>query len=86
MNLVVEAISIMSVAVAGGAAVLFGAVTYAMRLRPSRSNRRLHEPKVFQDRKEMYRERRNRFRNHPRAMEELEAWKSRDGEFDYTVL
>lgn len=46
----------------------------------------LHEPKVFQERKDLYRKQRDGFRSNARAMEELVQWKAKNNDYDYVEL
>ena len=46
----------------------------------------LHDPKVFQDRKKLYREYRDRFRNNAQARAELVEWKAMNDHYDYLEL
>ena len=46
----------------------------------------LHDPKVFQDRKDLYRKQRDDFRSNSRAMEELREWKAKNDDYDYMEL
>ena len=46
----------------------------------------LHDPNIFQKRKDLYRKQRDDFRNNPRAMEELREWKARNDDYDYVAL
>ncbi len=40
----------------------------------------------FDDRKELYKERRDAFRENPAAMAELAKWKAQDNDCNYTIL
>ena len=46
----------------------------------------LHDPKVFQKRKNLYQEHRDGFRNNPQAREELVQWKAMNDHYDYLKL
>lgn len=46
----------------------------------------LHDPKVFQDRKDLYRRKRDEFRSNSQAMEELRQWKAGNNDYDYVEL
>lgn len=63
------------------ACIIVFASVYAMV-----SDQDLHQPKAFQARKKLYRKQRDSFRNNHVAMEELENWRSENGECRYTEL
>ena len=75
----------MSLAVLGAAVLGLCIVAYAMS-HNTESVVDLHEPKVFQERKELYRKQRDGFRSNTRAMEELVQWKDKNNDYDYMEL
>ena len=75
----------MSFAIIGVALLVLCIVAYAMS-HTTDSPVDLHNPKVFQDRKDLYRKQRDGFRSNPRAMEELTHWKAKDNDYDYMEL
>ena len=46
----------------------------------------LHDPKVFQERKALYRKHRDCFRRDLQAMKELREWKAMNDHYDYVKL
>lgn len=75
----------MSLAIVGSALLVLCIVAYAMS-HSTDSPVDLHNPKVFQDRKDLYRKQRDDFRSNSRAMEELTHWKAKDNDYDYVEL
>ena len=75
----------MSLAVVGAALLVLCIVAYAMS-HSTDSPVDLHDPKVFQERKDLYRKQRDDFRNNSRAMEELTQWKAKNNDYDYREL
>ena len=75
----------MSLAIVGAALLVLCIVAYAMShtMDPPVD---LHNPRVFQDRKDLYRKQRDDFRNNSRAMEELTQWKAKNNDYDYVEL
>lgn len=75
----------MSLATVGAAVLVLCIVAYAMS--PSTDpDLDLHDPKVFQERKDLYRKRRDDFRSNPQAMKELREWKAKNDDYDYVEL
>ena len=75
----------MSLAIVGAAVLVLCIVAYAMS--PGTDpGVDLHDPKVFQERKDLYRRQRDEFRSNPRAMEELREWKAQNNDYDYVEL
>ncbi len=75
----------MSLATVGAAVLVLCIVAYAMP-HGMDSEIDLHDPKVFQERKDLYRKQRDTFRSNPRAMEELREWKAKNDDYDYVEL
>ena len=75
----------MSLATVGVAILILCIMAYAMSQNTD-SNIDLHDPKVFQERKYLYRKRRDEFRSNTRAMEELREWKAKNDNYDYVEL
>lgn len=75
----------MSLATVGVAILILCIMAYAMS-HYTDSNVDLHDPKVFQERKYLYRKQRDVFRSNPRAMEELREWKAKNDKYDYVEL
>ena len=75
----------MSLAIVGAALLVLCIVAYAMS-HGTDSAVDLHNPKIFQDRKDLYRKQRDAFRNNSRAMEELTQWKVKNNDYDYVEL
>ena len=75
----------MSLAVVGAAVSLLCIVAFVM---PNSKDSAidLHDPEIFQERKDLYRTKRDAFRKNPRAMEELREWKARNDDYDYLEL
>ena len=46
----------------------------------------LHDPKVFQQRKDLYRKSRDGFRNNSQARKELVEWKAMNDDYNYSEL
>lgn len=69
----------------GAAVFLLCIVAYAMS-HSTEPDIDLHDPKVFQERKDLYRRQRDDFRSNSRAMEELRQWKARNDDYDYEEL
>ena len=75
----------MSLATVGAVILVLCIVAYAMS-HGMDSDVDVHNPKVFQERKDLYRKQRDEFRSNPRAMEELREWKARNDDYDYVEL
>ena len=75
----------MSLAIVGAAVLILCIVAYAMS-HNTNSAVDLHDPKIFQERKELYRKHRNDFRSNTLAMEELREWKAKNDDYDYVEL
>ena len=75
----------MSLAVVGAALLVLCIVAYVMS-HSTDSPVDLHNPRVFQDRKDLYRRQRDDFKSNSRAMEELTHWKAKDNDYDYVEL
>lgn len=75
----------MSLAIVGAAVLILCIVAYAMS-HSADSDVDLHDPKVFQQRKDLYRKQRDEFRNNSQAMEELREWKAKNDDYDYVEL
>ena len=75
----------MSLAIVGAAVLVLCIVAYAMSPGTD-SDVDLHDPKVFQERKDLYRRQRDEFRSNARAMEELREWKAQNNDYDYVEL
>ena len=75
----------MSLAIVGAALFVLCIVAYAMS-HTTDSPVDLHNPKVFQERKSLYRKQRDDFRSNSRAMEELTQWKAKNNDYDYVEL
>lgn len=75
----------MSLAILGAAVLGLCIVAYAMS-QNTNSVIDLHESKVFQERKDLYRKQRDGFRSNTRAMEELAQWKAKNNDHDYVEL
>ena len=75
----------MSLAIVGVVVLILTIVAYAMSHNTD-SEVDLHDPKVFQERKDLYRKQRDGFRSNSRAMEELREWKDRNDEYEYVEL
>ena len=75
----------MSLVVVGAALLVLCIVAYAMSHNTD-SPVDLHNPKVFQERKDLYRKQRDAFRSNPRAMKELTQWKAKNNDYDYVEL
>ena len=70
----------MGLALVGIVVLVLCAISYALRVAMG------DEDRVFQDRKDLYRKRRDAFRNDPQAMEELKQWKQKNNDLDYKKL
>lgn len=75
----------MSLAIVGAAVLFLCIAAYAMSHNTD-SAVDLHDPKVFQERKDLYRKHRDDFRSNARAMEELRGWKAKNDDYDYVEL
>ena len=75
----------MSLAILGAAVLGLCIVAYAMS-HDTESGVDLHDPKVFKERKDLYRKQRDAFRSNPRAMEELREWKAANNDYEYVEL
>ena len=75
----------MSLAVVGAALLVLCILAYAMS-HSTDSPVDLHNPKVFQERKDLYRKQRDDFKSNSRAMKELKHWKAKDNDYDYVEL
>lgn len=75
----------MSLATVGAAVLILCIVAYAMS-QGTESESDLHDPKVFQERKDLYRKQRDDFRSNSRAMSELREWKAKNNDYDYKEL
>ena len=75
----------MSLATVGAIVLTLCIVAYAMS-HTTNSDVDLHDPKVFQERKDLYRKRRDGFRSNSKAMEELREWKAGNDDYDYVEL
>lgn len=75
----------MSLATVGVAVLVLCIVAYAMS-HGTDSEVDLCDPKVFQERKDLYRKQRDDFRSNSRAMEELKEWKAKNDDYDYVEL
>lgn len=75
----------MSLATVGAAVLVLCIVAYAMS-HATDSDVDLHDPKIFQERKNLYRNKRDDFRRNFRAMEELREWKAKNDDYDYVEL
>ena len=75
----------MSLAIVGAAVLVLCIVACAMSHNTDQEVD-LHDPKVFQERKELYRTQRDDFRSNDRAMEELKQWKAKNDDYDYVEL
>ena len=70
----------MGLALIGGVVLVLCAISYGLRVAMG------EEDRAFQDRKELYRKRRDAFRSDPHAMEELRQWKQKNNDFVYKKL
>ena len=70
----------MGLALIGGVVLVLCAISYGLRVAMS------EEDRAFQDRKDLYRKRRDAFRSDPQAMEELRQWKVKNNDFNYKKL
>ena len=77
--------SSMSLAIIGAALLVFCTIAYAWSIGVM-SDEDLHAPVPFQKRKDLYRKRRDEFRNDPEAMAELKEWKALNDDVDYKKL
>ncbi|CAF9942712.1 MAG: hypothetical protein ALECFALPRED_009929 [Alectoria fallacina] len=75
----------MSLATVGAAVLVLCIVAYAMS-HSTDSDIDLHDPEVFQERKDLYRKQRDDFRINTSAMEELREWKAKNDDYDYVEL
>lgn len=75
----------MSLATVGAVVLIICIAAYAMS-HGTDSDVDLHNPKVFQERKDLYRKRRDDFRSNSTAMEELREWKAGNDDYDYVEL
>ena len=75
----------MSLAIVGAALLVLCIAAYAMS-HSTDSPVDFHNPKILQERKDLYREKRDEFRSNARAMEELTQWKAKNNDFDYVKL
>lgn len=75
----------MSLATIGAIVLILCIVAYAMSP-GTNSGVDLHDPKVFQERKDLYRKQRDDFRSNFKAMEELREWKAGNDDYDYVEL
>ena len=71
----------MSIVGVGAVLVLLSVIAYALRVAMGDDGRQ-----DINDRKALYRKRRDAFRNDPEAMDELKHWKEKDNDFDYKKL
>lgn len=74
-----------SLATLGAAVLILCILAYAMSHNTD-SDLDLHDPKVFQERKDLYRKQRDDFRSNSRTMEELREWKAKNNDYDYVEL
>ena len=70
----------MGLALVGIVILVLCAISYALRVAMG------EEDRAFQDRKDLYRKRRDAFRNDPQAMEELKQWKRKNNDLEYKKL
>ena len=70
----------MGLALVGVVVLVLCVIAYALRVAMG------EEDRAFHDRKELYRKRRDAFRNDPQAMEELKQWKRKNNDLDYKKL
>ena len=70
----------MGLALIGIVILVLCTISYALRIAMG------EEDRAFQDRKDLYRKRRDAFRNDPQAMEELKQWKRKNNDLDYKKL
>ncbi|KAF6237659.1 hypothetical protein HO173_003860 [Letharia columbiana] len=75
----------MSLATVGAVVLVLCIVAYAMS-HATDSDVDLHDPEIFQERKNLYRNKRDDFRRNFRAMEELREWKAKNDDYDYVEL
>ena len=75
----------MSLAIIGAAVLVLCIVAYAMSYN-TEPQVDLHDPRVFQERKDLYRKQRDDFRSNSRAMEELVQWKAKNNDYEYREL
>lgn len=72
-------------AVIGAVVLVLGAMAYALSVGASEDDG-LGGKKGFRERKELYRRRRDEFRENERAVMELGEWKGKNDDFDYIQL
>ena len=70
----------MGLALIGIVVLVLCAISYGLRVAMGEDDR------TFQDRKDLYRKRRDAFRSDPQAMEELTQWKKKNNYLDYKKL
>ena len=70
----------MGLALIGIVVLVLCAISYALRVAMGEDDR------AFQDRKDLYRKRRDAFRSDPQAMDELRQWKQKNNDFVYKKL
>ena len=70
----------MGLALVGIVVLVLCAISYALRVAMG------EEDRAFQDRKDLYRKRRDAFRSDPQALEELKQWKRKNNDLDYKKL
>ena len=70
----------MGLALIGVVVLVLSVIAYALRVAMG------EEDRAFQDRKDLYRKRRDAFRSDPQAMEELRQWKQKNNDLDYKKL
>ena len=75
----------MSLGIIGAAVLVLCIVAYAMSYN-TEPQVDLHDPKVFQERKDLYRKQRDDFRSNFRVMEELVQWKAKNNDYEYREL
>lgn len=74
-----------SLATVGAAIFALCILAYAMS-HSADSEADLHDPKVFRERKDLYRKQRDCFRRDLQAMKELREWKAMNDHYDYVQL
>jgi len=75
----------MSLALVGVVIFALCAMAYALSIGAGTEDG-LQDPKQFQARKDLYRKRRDDFRNNSEAMEELQDWKAMKNDCEYAEL
>ena len=73
----------MGLALIGVVVLVLSVIAYALRVAMGEES---EEDRAFQDRKDLYRKRRDAFRSDPQAMEELRQWKQKNNNLDYKKL